>query len=183
MRACAAHCADDRLRPPLYRIPISARNHRPVRIIDADPEDDHIELELRSSRLGREQINFFGSAPQTNDFETAPMYVRRCPRISASSRTPPSESRTNFRFVARATDLANDVFPTPGGPVRLKRRDAIPSGFRLRVGLWRRSLWFFSTRLTLRFLGRLPRRFVTAWRSSEGVNGSSSRVSDGRCPP
>ena len=29
-----------------------------------------------------------------------PMYVRRCPRISASSRTPPSEIRTNFRFIA-----------------------------------------------------------------------------------
>jgi len=28
---------------------------------------------------------------------SAPMYVRRCPRISASSRTPPSETRMNSR--------------------------------------------------------------------------------------
>jgi hypothetical protein len=48
----------------------------------------------------------------------APMYVRRCPRISASSRTPPSDTRMNLRFVARATDLASEVLPTPGGPTR-----------------------------------------------------------------
>ena len=36
---------------------------------------------------------------------SAPMYVRRWPRISASSRTPPSDSRTNLRPVARAIDL------------------------------------------------------------------------------
>ena len=44
--------------------------------------------------------------------------VLRCPRISASSCVPPSEIRTNFRPMARATDLPSDVFPTPGGPTK-----------------------------------------------------------------
>ena len=30
----------------------------------------------------------------------------------------PSDSRTNFRFIARAIDLASDVLPTPGGPAK-----------------------------------------------------------------
>ena len=48
----------------------------------------------------------------------APMYVRRWPRISASSRTPPSDRRTNLRPVARAIDRASEVLPTPGGPTK-----------------------------------------------------------------
>src|ERR1700674_17062 len=48
----------------------------------------------------------------------APMYVRRCPRISASSRMPPSDMRTNFLSNARAIDLPSEVFPTPGGPTK-----------------------------------------------------------------
>src|SRR6185369_15658511 len=47
---------------------------------------------------------------------SAPTYVRRWPRISASSRTPPSDTRTNFRPSARATDSPSEVLPTPGGP-------------------------------------------------------------------
>ena len=47
---------------------------------------------------------------------------RRCPRISASSRMPPSDTRTNFRSSEVATDLANDVLPTPGGPTKHKYR-------------------------------------------------------------
>src|ERR1700704_4635053 len=47
---------------------------------------------------------------------SAPTYVRRWPRISASSRTPPSDTRTNLRPMARATDSPSDVLPTPGGP-------------------------------------------------------------------
>jgi len=47
-----------------------------------------------------------------------PMYVRRCPRISASSRTPPSDMRTNLRLVARAIDCPSEVLPTPGAPTR-----------------------------------------------------------------
>ncbi len=49
---------------------------------------------------------------------SAPMYVRRWPRISASSRTPPSDRRTNLRPVARAMLLARLVLPTPGGPTK-----------------------------------------------------------------
>jgi hypothetical protein len=41
--------------------------------------------------------------------------VRRCPRISASSRTPPRDIRTNLRLVARATDDRAGL-ATPGGP-------------------------------------------------------------------
>src|SRR6201995_1699426 len=48
---------------------------------------------------------------------SAPTYVLRCPRISASSRTPPKATRTNFRPSARATDSPSEVLPTPGGPV------------------------------------------------------------------
>ena len=42
--------------------------------------------------------------------------MRRCPRISASSCTPPSDRRTNLRPRARAIDLPSEVLPTPGGP-------------------------------------------------------------------
>ncbi len=49
---------------------------------------------------------------------SAPMYVRRWPRISASSRMPPSEMRWNFRPSARAIDRPSDVLPTPGGPTK-----------------------------------------------------------------
>ena len=72
------------------------------------------------------------------------MYVRRWPRISASSRTPPSDSRTNLRFVARAIDLASEVFPTPGGPVKVRM---VLRGLRTSVRTARnsriRSLIFF----------------------------------------
>ena len=47
-----------------------------------------------------------------------PTYVRRCPRISASSFTPPSESRTNLRPRARAMERPSEVLPTPGGPTK-----------------------------------------------------------------
>ena len=40
-----------------------------VRIIDADPENDHIELELRSRRLGRGRVDFHGAAPAADVFE------------------------------------------------------------------------------------------------------------------
>src|SRR5439155_1343780 len=50
----------------------------------------------------------------------APMYVRRWPRISASSRTPPSDIRTNSRLSARAIDSPTDVLPVPGGPIRVR---------------------------------------------------------------
>ena len=48
------------------------------------------------------------------------MYVRRWPRISASSRTPPSDMRTNSRPVARAIDSPIEVLPVPGGPIRVR---------------------------------------------------------------
>lgn len=47
-----------------------------------------------------------------------PIYVLLCPRISASSLTPPKDMRTNFLPKAAAIDDANDVFPTPGGPTK-----------------------------------------------------------------
>jgi Zn-dependent protease with chaperone function len=46
------------------------REEEPVRVIDADPEDDHIELELQSSRLGRGRVDFYGTAPTAENFET-----------------------------------------------------------------------------------------------------------------
>ena len=45
------------------------REREPVLIVDADPEDDHIELELRSARLGRGRVDFHGRAPATDEFE------------------------------------------------------------------------------------------------------------------
>ena len=48
----------------------------------------------------------------------APMYVRRWPRISDSSRTPPTEMRANLRPSAWAIDCPSDVLPTPGGPTK-----------------------------------------------------------------
>src|SRR3546814_5885034 len=47
-----------------------------------------------------------------------PTKVRRWPRISASSRTPPSDMRTNLRLVALAIDWPSEVLPMPGGPTR-----------------------------------------------------------------
>ncbi len=58
---------------------------------------------------------------------SAPMYVRRWPRISASSCTPPSDTRTNLRPIARAIDWPSEVLPTPGGPTR-QRFARFPSG-------------------------------------------------------
>mmetsp|Transcript_47263 Transcript_47263/g.120581 ORF Transcript_47263/g.120581 Transcript_47263/m.120581 type:complete len:207 (-) Transcript_47263:1086-1706(-) len=48
----------------------------------------------------------------------APMYVRRCPRISASSRTPPSARRASGRPSTAAIASARLVLPTPGGPMK-----------------------------------------------------------------
>ena len=45
------------------------RKSETVRITDADPEDDHIELELQSTRLGRGRIDFYGQAPAAQGFE------------------------------------------------------------------------------------------------------------------
>src|SRR5947209_3522564 len=47
-----------------------------------------------------------------------PIYVRRWPRISPSSCTPPSDTRTKSRPVALAIDLPSDVLPTPAGPTK-----------------------------------------------------------------
>ena len=46
------------------------------------------------------------------------MYVLLCPLISASSLTPPKEILTNSLPIDFAMDFPNDVFPTPGGPVK-----------------------------------------------------------------
>jgi hypothetical protein len=46
----------------------------------------------------------------------APMYVRRWPRISASSRTPPSDMRTNLRPIARAIDGQRGLAHARAGP-------------------------------------------------------------------
>ena len=56
----------------------------------------------------------------------APIYVRLCPRISASSLTPPSDIRINSLPVALAIDLATEVFPVPGGPTRQRIGPLIP---------------------------------------------------------
>ena len=45
------------------------RESETVRITDADPEDDHIELELQSARLGRGRVDFYGPTPSAQDFE------------------------------------------------------------------------------------------------------------------
>ena len=44
------------------------RASEPVRVIDADPEEDHIELELESRRLGRGRVDFYGPPPTTDEF-------------------------------------------------------------------------------------------------------------------
>ena len=48
----------------------------------------------------------------------APTYVRLCPLISASSRSPPRDILTNLRPIVFAIDFPNEVLPTPGGPTR-----------------------------------------------------------------
>ena len=72
---------------------------------------------------------------------SAPMYVRRWPRISASSRTPPSETRMNSRPSDRAIDLPSDVLPTPGGPTRQRIGPFFP-GASLRTARYSRMRFF-----------------------------------------
>lgn len=45
------------------------RESEPVRIVDADPEGSHIELEIASSRLGRGRVDFHGAPPAADEFE------------------------------------------------------------------------------------------------------------------
>ena len=45
------------------------REREPVRVVDADPEGSHIELEIESSRLGRGRVEFHGAPPVAGDFE------------------------------------------------------------------------------------------------------------------
>ena len=54
----------------------------------------------------------------------APMYVRRWPRISASSWMPPRLIRTNLRPIARATRLAQRRLADAGGPDEREDRAA-----------------------------------------------------------
>ena len=63
----------------------------------------------------------------------APMYVRRWPRISASSRTPPALMRSNLRPIARAIERPSDVLPTPGGPTKHMIEEPVASGLSLRT--------------------------------------------------
>lgn len=45
------------------------RESEPVRIVDTDADNDHIELEVVSDRLGRGRIDFYGSPPSVSSFE------------------------------------------------------------------------------------------------------------------
>src|SRR4051794_5446065 len=89
-------------------------------------------LEQRTRRVARKSVpSLSTSSSRTTGFiepasliartirpGSAPTYVLRCPRISASSRIPPKATRTNLRPRARATDSPSEVLPTPGGPAR-----------------------------------------------------------------
>ena len=59
-----------------------------------------------------------------------PMYVRRWPRISASSRTPPRLMRTNLRPVALRDRLAERRLADAGRPD--EAQDRAPSGWSTR---------------------------------------------------
>ena len=67
---CNLDAADDRIFA-LHRgdrlFPL--REREAVRITDADPERDHIELELQSARLGRGRVDFHGPPPSAQAFE------------------------------------------------------------------------------------------------------------------
>ena len=73
-----------------------------------------VDLVEQEQRVGRPRFLDVGDdlARQRADIG------RRWPRISASSRTPPSDWRTNSRPVARAIERPSEVLPTPGGPTR-----------------------------------------------------------------
>lgn len=45
------------------------RASEPVRVLDADPEGDHMELEIESRRLGRGRVDFYGPVPSAEEFE------------------------------------------------------------------------------------------------------------------
>ena len=73
----------------------------------------------------------------------APTYVRRCPRIVDSSRTPPTAMRSIGRPVARAIDCASEVLPVPGGP-RKQMIGACVSGASARTARYSRMRCFGS---------------------------------------
>ena len=58
---------------------------------------------------------------------------------------PPSDTRTNFRPIAVAIDLASDVLPTPGGPTK-QRIGPFTSGFSLRTARYSRMRSFAFSR-------------------------------------
>ena len=72
---------------------------------------------------------------------SAPTYVRRCPRTSASSRTPPSDTRVKRRSSASAMLWPSDVFPTPGGPTK-HRMLPFACGLRVRTARYSRMRSF-----------------------------------------
>jgi hypothetical protein len=76
----------------------------------------------------------------------APTYVRRWPRISASSRMPPSDTRTKRRPIAAAIERPSDVLPTPGGPTkqRIGLRMRAPASLRTAMYSRMRSLTLSS---------------------------------------
>src|SRR3954451_20442558 len=52
--------------------------------------------------------------------------------MSASSRMPPTEMRSNLRSSAAAIERPSDVLPTPGGPTK-QRIEPRAAGFRRRT--------------------------------------------------
>ncbi len=115
----------------------------------------------------------------------APTYVRRWPRISASSRTPPSATRTNDRPIAFATDSPSEVLPTPGGPTSAStappRRPPIwprpCSARRLRTARYSTIRSFTSAR-PVWSASSTARAAAMSYASSErSFHGSSSTVS------
>jgi len=112
------------------------RERESVLVVDADPEDDHIELELQSARLGRGRVDFHGRAPAAEEFErwldevfeiTTPesdfhRFVgnRQSGRlhIRGANHLPAAAEREHFHRVADALDAGYDrcgvcFVPTP----------------------------------------------------------------------
>ena len=88
------------------------RESETVRITDADPEDDHIELELQSARLGRGRVDVYGPArsgrPGSLLTLVYPTPVRRrttrcAPGSGGRGGGPLPESRTAWRRITGRT--------------------------------------------------------------------------------
>ena len=97
----------------------------PVRILDADPERDHIELELQSARLGRGRIDFYGRPPAPEEFERWLDEVFEVVTPAADFHRYVANRRSRTLHIRGANHLP----PAPDRELFADDRDALDAGY------------------------------------------------------